>query len=95
MSESAYIDSKKGPHAAADLSASQIEYLSKLVMWEVAIRVSEAEYVEYLERLIKLRHSHAGLIDQAKQERDLMEFEAQVLADLANLPLQADEEAAA
>lgn len=94
MSESAYIDSKKGPHAAADLSPSQIEYLSKLVMWEVAIRISKDEYVAYLERLIALRESHAELIDQAKEERDLMEFEAQVLADLADLPVRSEPDAA-
>lgn len=94
MSDSAFIDSRKGPHAAADLSDHQIEYLSKLVMWEVAIRLSKDDYIAYLERLLSLRDTHGGLVDQAKQERELMQFEAQVLADLADLPVR-DEDAAA
>lgn len=94
MSEPAYIDSTKGPHAAAELTDHQVEYLCKLVLWEVSVRLPEHQYKAYLERQIQLRTEHAGLIERAKQERDLMDFEAQVLADLADLPISSDDAAA-
>ena len=85
MSEFARIDPTKGPHAAAELSDDQVEYLCKLMLWEVSMRTSKTQCVDFLEDLVGIREDLDHLIGEARQERDLMAFEADVLADLDDL----------
>lgn len=86
MSDSFHIDPSDGPHAAAGLTDDQVEYMCKLLLWELSVRMSEADFVDYLRTMRILREQHADLVSQVKYERDLMHFEEEVLADLAELP---------
>ncbi len=81
------IDPTRGPHAAADLSDDEVEYLCKLVLWELSMRTTMAEYEEFLTDLSGIREELDDLICEARKERDQMEFKASVLADLEELPL--------
>ncbi len=86
MSDSIHIDPADGPHAAAGLSDEQVESLCNLMLWELSVRTSERQFMEYLHHRKVLREEHADLVDQVAYERDLMHFEEDVLADLDALP---------
>lgn len=90
MSDSFHIDPNDGPHAAAGLTFEQVDYLCKLMLWELGVRSSEAEFLGYLDAMKALREEHADLVRQVQYERDLMHFEQDVLEDLANLPTAQD-----
>lgn len=87
MDEFARIDPTKGPHAAADLDDDQVEYLCKLILWELSMRTTVAEYAEFLGDMSGIREELDELIGEARTERDLMAFEAEVLSDLDALPV--------
>lgn len=86
MSASLHIDPTDGPHAAAALTDDQLEYLSKLMLWELSVRTSKDGFMDYLELFKTLREGNDELIDEVQYERDLMHFEEEVLADLDALP---------
>ena len=90
MSEAFRVDPSDGPHAAAGLTHDQVEYLSKLMLWELSIRYSKEEFQAYLDTLRIVREENADIISQVKHQRDIMEFEESVLADLDALPSTED-----
>lgn len=90
MSEAFHIDPTDGPHAAAGLTNDQVEHLCQLMLWEISIRYSKDDFMGYLETLRRVREENSDIIGQVKYERDIMQFEESVLADLAALPSTAD-----
>ena len=90
MSDAFHVDPSDGPHAAAGLTDNQVEYMAQLMLWELSIRYTEDQFMEYLEALRLVRQDNAEVIDQAKQDRDVINFEASVLADLDSLPSTED-----
>lgn len=85
-----YIDPTKGPHAGADLTDEQVEYLCRLAFWELSVRTPDSDYLEFVEALPAIRQEIDDLVCQTRVERELMQFEADVMADLDDLPLTTD-----
>ncbi len=85
------IDPSRGPHAAAGLSDEALEYLYKILTWELAIRTSRETFVSRLLELLEAREDIDETIDELRRERELMRFASDVLADIARLPLTASE----
>ena len=81
------IDPTNGPHAAAELSDEALEYLSKVVALEFALRTDAEYFRDKLVALAEARSAMQDTIDQVRHERDLMRFAAQVMADLEQLPV--------
>lgn len=90
MSGAFHVDPSDGPHAAAGLTDDQVEHLCQLMLWEISIRYSKEDFMGYLETLRHVREQNADIIGQVKHERDIMDFEESVLADLDALPSTAD-----
>ena len=81
-----YIDPEKGPHAAADLSDSEVDYLLKVMVWELGLRTTREECLRVLMAAIEARESLQDQVEHFRHERAAMYFEREVLADLADLP---------
>ncbi len=85
------IDPGRGPHAAADLSDEALEYLYKILTWELAIRTSRDTFVARLVELLEAREGIDETIDELRRERELMRFASEVLADIERLPVTTPE----
>ena len=79
------IDPSQGAHAAADLSDAEVEYLAKLALWEYAVRNDRHQWIDFVEEIMSVRDEVHEVIVEVRKERELMAFEAEVLADLDNL----------
>ena len=90
MSDSLHINPADGPHAAAGLTDHQVEYMCKLMLWELSVRRSEGAFMDYLDEMRTLREQNADVVEQAQYERDVLNFEESVLADLDALPSTED-----
>lgn len=86
------IDFEKGPHAASGLTYQQLEQIHRIVTLEMAVRMNREDFIELLEMLADARKQHDDVVDQVRRDRDLMHFEASVLADLEKLSVTPEEE---
>lgn len=84
------IDPSKGSHAAGDLTNETLEYLAKIVAFEVALRTNAAFFKDRLVALADARSDMQEILDQVRHERDLMRFAEQVMSDLEQLPVQSE-----
>lgn len=80
------IDTDRGPDAAADLADAELEYLCGLILWELAVRTDEADFADYLQRVLDVRRERATELESVRAQRDLLLFAAQVMRDIAALP---------
>ena len=80
------IDPSQGPHAAAGLTDEEVEFLSGMLIWELGIRFSRDEYIELMERATAARDRLEDEIEFTRHEREMMQFEVEVLSDLDALP---------
>lgn len=85
--ESMHIDPGKGEHAAADLSDGALRYLFELVLWELAIRTDAEEFNDCLSAANEARRSLEERLVQARGQRELMRFAAEVMHDLERIPV--------
>lgn len=87
-----HINTELGPHAAADLADTELQYLCGVLLWELALRTGEADFLDYLERVSDQRRSNEAELATARHERDLMQFSAAVMADIERLPVIEDKD---
>lgn len=85
------INNEQGPHAAADLSDAEVQYLAGVVLWELALRSDRDGFVVYLQQLIEQRDAGEDQIERVRYQRDLMQFSAQVMFDIQRLPATEDQ----
>lgn len=85
--ESMHIDPGKGDHAAADLSDGALRYLFELVLWELAIRTDADEFNDCLCAANEARRSLEERLVQARGQRELMRFAAEVMLDIERIPV--------
>lgn len=85
--EQMHIDPKDGDHAAADLSNEALQYLYELVLWELAIRTDEEQFSNCLREATEIRSSLEEKLAQARRQRDLMRFAAEVMLDIERIPV--------
>jgi hypothetical protein len=88
------IDPDDGPHAGAQLSDADVEYLHAVIALEMAIRMEREEYVRHFHGVAAARGSQEDMIEALRGDRDRMRFIAAVEADLEAL-LTTSETAAA
>ena len=86
------IDPSRGPHAAADMTDEELEFLARVVAWEVAVRTSTEHFRDHLTELSEARPRMQDAIRQVRHERELMRFAQEVLRDLEQLPVQKEDE---
>lgn len=86
------LDPSRGPHAAAALTDEDLDYLAKIVAWEVAVRTSAAHFRDRLNELAEARVHMQEAIQHVRHERDLIRFAEEVLSDLEQLPVQGDQQ---
>lgn len=86
------IDPNRGPHAAADMTDEELDFIARIVAWEVAVRTSTEHFRDHLAELSEARPQMQQAIQQVRQEREQMRFAREVLADLEQLPVQKEEE---
>ena len=80
------IDPSQGPHAAAGLSDEEVEFLSGMLIWELGVRFPREEYLELLARASEARDRLDEEIEFTRNEREMMQFEVEVLSDIDALP---------
>ena len=81
------IDPTRGPHAAAAVSDEGLEYLCKIILWELAVRTEKQTFLDELRTVLEAREQLDEPLAEVRNERDLMLFAAEVMADLDRLPL--------
>ena len=80
------INNEQGPHAAANLSDADVQYLAGVVLWELALRSHRDDFVAYLQQLIEQRETGEDQLESVRHQRDLMQFAAEVMFDIQRLP---------
>jgi hypothetical protein len=85
MEMSFEIDPDDGPHAGAQLSNADVEYLHRVVALEMAIRMGREAYVMHFQGVAEELGSQEDMIEALRVDRDRMSFIAAVEADLAAL----------
>jgi hypothetical protein len=88
------IDPDDGPHAGAQLSNADVEYLHRVIALEMAIRMGPEEYVMHFHGVAAARGSEEDMIEALRGDRDRMSFIAAVEADLAGLLVTSETAAA-
>lgn len=86
-----HINTELGPHAAAELADTELQYLCGVVLWELALRTGEDDFEQYLGRVLEQRHANENELRNVRHERDLMQFSAEVMLDIERLPGTEDE----
>jgi hypothetical protein len=81
-----HIDTDLGAEAAAGLADAELQYLCQIALWELAIRTCEEDFVHYLQSVVDIRRAREPDLDAVRTQRDLMNFAAQVMADIQRLP---------
>jgi hypothetical protein len=84
------IDPDDGPHAGAQLSDADVEYLHRVIALEMAIRMEREAYVTHFHGVAAARGSEEDMIEALRDDRDRMSFIAAVEADLAGLLVTSD-----
>lgn len=84
------IDPSNGPHAAANLSDEELDYLQRIISLELAIRMPQEAYERHFRQVAEARREADEMIAQLREDRERMRFVAAVRADLENLPLTTD-----
>ncbi len=85
-----HLDPDQGRHAAAELTNEALEAACDLLLWELALRTDEQEFARCLRGAIE-RYAESGAeLAEARQERDLMRFAAEVMIDIQRLPVLED-----
>ena len=87
------INNEQGPHAAANLSDAEVQYLAGVVLWELAVRSHREDFVAYLQQLIEQRDAGDEQLEGVRHQRDLMHFAAEVMFEIQQLPETGDESA--
>ena len=85
--EHMHIDPEKGDHAAADLSDEAMQYLYELVLWELAVRTDAEQFSNCLREANEIRSSLEERLAQARWQRELMRFSAEVMLDIERIPV--------
>lgn len=85
------INSKNGPHAGAELSDADIQFLCGVVLWELALRTDPEEFADFLRQTIERRGCSEGALETTRHERDMMRFAAEVMLDIQQLPATTEE----
>jgi hypothetical protein len=83
---SIHIEPEEGAEAAAQIPNDQFELLVRIVVWELAMRTSPAQFEEQVRQLIEFRAKIEPDLATARKDRDNRSFVASVLADLESLP---------
>lgn len=81
-----HIDTDGGQHAAAEIEDGDLVRLCGMVLYELAVRLDEEQFADYLERIREQRRANEGAIAATRHERDLMRFAAEVMLDIQRLP---------
>lgn len=84
------VDPTNGPHAAANLSDEELDYLHRIVSLELAIRMSSESYQRHFHEIAAAREAAEEMVGQLREDRERMRFVTEVQADLARLPLTTD-----
>jgi hypothetical protein len=79
------IDPNDGPHAGAQLSNADVEYLHRVIALEMAIRMGRETYMMHFHGVAAELGSQEDMIEALRVDRDRMSFIAAVEADLALL----------
>lgn len=88
------IDPNSGPHAAANLSDEELDYLHRIISLELAIRMSRKAYERHFHGVAEAREAADEMVGQLREDRDRMRFVADVQADLERIPLTTDRDEA-
>lgn len=80
------IDLTQGWHGAAELSDGVLHFLLNLVLSELAIRSSAEDVEQSVAELFAKLFAKPAFVDELRTERDLMNFAAEVMADIRSLP---------
>jgi hypothetical protein len=88
------IDPDDGPHAGAQLSDADVEYLHGVIALEMAIRMERESYVRHFHGVAAARGSQEDMIVALRGDRDRMSFIAEVEADLEALLMTSETVAA-
>lgn len=83
---SIHIEPEEGAESAAQIPNDQFELLVRIVVWELAMRTSPAQFEEQVRQLIEFRAKIEPDLATARKDRDNRRFVASVLADLESLP---------
>ena len=84
------LEPENGPHAAADLTDEELDYLVRITSLEMAIRIEADSFSERYRMVAEARAELDEMIERLRRERDLLCFAAEVSADLEQLPLTTD-----
>jgi hypothetical protein len=79
------IDPDDGPHAGAQLSNAEVEYLHRVIALEMAIRMGREAYVRHFHDVAAALGAQEDMIGALRADRDRMSFIAAVEADLEAL----------
>ena len=80
------IDPELGPDAAADMTDEELNYLCKIALWELAVRTDQEQFDSCLEEAMANRRQSSDEVAQVRKQRDMMQFAAQVMMDIQQLP---------
>lgn len=81
---------ENGPHAAANLTDEELDYLVRITSLELAIRTEAENFQDRYHHVAEARAENDQMIQRLRVERELMLFAAEVSADLEKLPLTTD-----
>ena len=81
-----HINTEEGRHAAAGSTDADLRYLCSMILWELALRSDREEYEAFLRWAMEQREASEPQLERARHERDLMQFAAQVMLDIQQLP---------
>ncbi len=84
------IDPRNGMHAAAEVPDEMLEYLYHTVLFELAVRMERHAFESSLRGTLEARAELDDVVDRVRQQRDLMRFAAEVMRDLAAIPVTAE-----
>ncbi len=80
------IDLTQGWHGAAELSDGVLYYLLNLVLSELAIRSDVQHLEQSVAGLFAVRFANPDFVEELRTERDMLNFAAEVMADIRSLP---------
>lgn len=85
--EPIYIDIRQGWHSAAGMSDATVRLMLNLAIAELAIRCDIEEFEESIVKAFEDRFANKEFLSRLRKERDLMDFAAEVMADIQSLPV--------
>ena len=84
------LDPSEGPHAGANLTDRELEFLQQMLAVELAIRLGKTDYQQRFHDIASHRIEMEDMVTDWRRQRDQMAFVASVTSDLESLPVLED-----